>query len=196
MIKVGLTGGIGSGKTHIAGLFLKLNIPVYNSDNRGKYLMSNDEAVKKQLIDAFGPETFCKGELNRNFLAKQVFNDSSKLTTINQIVHPAVKIDYENWLHTNSNKPYTIKEAAILIESGAYKDCDKLIVVTAPLDVRIKRIEKRDNMTPDEINSRIAKQISDEERLKYANYVVNNDGIMLVDKQIIEIHKQLLKLCN
>lgn len=193
MIKVGLTGGIGSGKTFVAKHFENLGIPVYNSDDRGKILMNNSLKVREQLIKAFGADSYNEHGLNRAFLAKQVFNDSFKLNIINQIVHPAVQEDFSNWCQTHEHSPYIIKEAAILIESGAYKDCDKLIVVTAPFELRLKRIALRDNMTPEEINKRMSKQLSDEERLKHANFTLINDGIMLVEDQVKKIHAQLLK---
>lgn len=195
MIKVGLTGGIGSGKTYITHFFNKLGIAIYNSDTRGKHLMDSDPQVKNKIIEAFGSESYNQDGLNRKYLSQHVFNDNAKLATINQIVHPAVKADFENWCSSHKNDTYIIKEAAILIESGAYKDCDYLIVVTAPTNMRIQRVIDRDNMTPDEIKKRMAKQLSDDDRLQHASFTINNDGTMLVEEQVVEIHNQLLKFC-
>lgn len=193
MIKIGLTGGIGSGKTYVASIFSEMNIPVYNSDDRAKYLMAFNIKVKNELINAFGPECFNSEGLNRKFLASEVFNDKNKLKTINQIVHPAVQSDFITWC-AQQRSPYIIKEAAILIESGANKQVDKLIVVTAPLWVRINRIEARDKLSKTEIEARIANQMTDDERLKYADFEIINDGIMLVVEQIKEIHNKILNL--
>lgn len=194
MIKVGLTGGIGSGKTFIAEHFSKLNIPIYNSDIRGKHLMDNSADVKQQLIKAFGQETFTTNGLNRKYLSELVFNDKSKLNTINNIVHPAVANDFKLW-QAQQQAPYIIKEAAILIESGAYKELDYLIVVTAPEQLRITRVVERDNMTREQVQQRISNQISDKERLRHANFVINNNGIMLVEQQVLKTHNNLLKHC-
>lgn len=192
MIKVGLTGGIGSGKTYIANIFSELGIPVYNSDERGKYLMEHDFIVKEKLFEVFGPESFSDNKLNREYLAKQVFNNNSKLSAINKIVHPAVHEDFNHWVKINSGNQYLIKEAAILIESGAYKELDLLIVVTAPIPTRINRVIKRDNLSRVDIEKRIANQLSDQERINYADFVINNDGTMLVKTQIQEIHNKIL----
>lgn len=191
MIKVGLTGGIGSGKTYIANFFSKLGIPVYNSDDRGKYLMENNLQVKEKLINAFGTESFNSEGLNRQYLSQLVFNDKAKLNVINNIVHPAVKIDFDNWLQHNINNNYIIKEAAILIESGAYKSLDYLIVISAPTPIRINRVMKRDNMSKTEVEKRIANQMSDKERISFADFVINNDGTMLVKNQIQEINNKI-----
>ena len=192
MIKIGLTGGIGSGKSYVANFFSKLGIPVYNSDERGKHLMRNDVLVKEKLIEAFGPESFTLKGLNREFLSRLVFNDRNKLETINKIVHPAVQSDFEQWVQKNANSPYVIKEAAILIESGAYKTLNSLIVVTAPTAIRISRVIERDNMSKSDIEKRIANQMSDQDRISYGNFIINNDGIMLVKKQVHEIHNKIL----
>ncbi len=194
MIKVGLTGGIGSGKTHIAEYFKKLGVPVYNSDARGKYLMDNDVSVIKKLITSFGKQTYLNKKLNRTYIAKIVFNDKEKLTAINNIVHPAVQSDFENWCKTKSKFPYIIKEAAILIESKALKNLDYLIVVRAPKKVRIERVMQRDKLSNTEVENRIANQISDDERIRYANFIIDNDGTMLVEQQVDKIDRKLNKI--
>ncbi len=196
MIKVGLTGGIGSGKTYIAEYFVKLGVPVYNSDTRGKILMDNDSTIKKQLISAFGEQTFTNNGLNRTYLAEIVFNDKKKLTTINNIVHPAVRSDFENWCKTKSNYSYIIQEAAILIESEAYKNLDYLIVVTAPKEIRIERVMQRDKLSNKEVENRIANQLSDSERIKHADFIINNDGIKLVETQVEKINIEIKQNIN
>lgn len=193
MIKVGLTGGIGSGKTYVSNLFQQKDIPIYNSDERGKFLMNNDSQVKLNIIDLFGSQAYNNSGLNREYIAEIVFSDKNKLAKTNSIIHPAVQKDFENWTKKHNSYPYIIKEAAILIESGAYKQLDYIIVVSAPLNIRIERIAKRDNMTLEAINFRMLNQMPDNERLKYANFTIENDGIMLVDKQVDEIHNSLLK---
>lgn len=192
MIKIGLTGGIGSGKTYVSNIFSKLGVPIYNSDTQGKFLMEHDTHVIKQLISAFGEKVYNANGLNRSYLAEIVFNNKSKLNTINEIVHPAVKADFEKWCNKHNKHSYIIKEAAILIESKAYQTLDFLIIVTAPEKLRIERVTKRDNLSKEEIARRIANQLSDKERLAYADYTINNDGTMLVEEQVLDIHNKII----
>jgi len=189
MIKIGLTGGIGSGKSLISSIFRKLGVPVYDSDSATKNLYLTDKILKQNIIEAFGKETyFLSGELNRAFLANLIFNDKQKMQLINQIVHPRVKLDFEDWLQKHKAEKYIIKEAAILIESGAYKHVDKIIVVTAPIDVRIKRVTLRDNVDETEVKKRISNQITDNELFKYADFIVNNGERDNLLPQVLKIH--------
>ena len=192
MIIIGLTGGMGSGKSFVAGKFEKKGVPVYNSDMRAKELMETHPAIKKELIDKFGSMVFKNNLLNRKLIAGRIFNDKLLLTWINELVHPVVKNDFEQWVSEKKTK-IVLKEAAILIESGAYKQCNKIIVITAPKPLRIKRVMLRDNMSYKEVEERMAKQISDTERLKYAYYTIINDGIKVVDKQVDAIFNELTK---
>ncbi len=191
MIIIGLTGGIGAGKSFVAGKFKKKGVPVYNSDIRAKELMETHQLIKKELINKFGTKVFKNNTLNRKLIANSIFSDKLLLTWINELVHPVVKKDFEQW-KGKKKSTIVLKEAAILVESGAYKQCNKVIVVTAPKPLRIKRVVERDNITYEETNRRIENQISDSERLKYADYTIINDGIKIVTDQVDEILNDLL----
>ena len=194
MIKVGLTGGIGSGKSLVAKVFSVLGASVYDSDFATKQLYLTNLELKKQLITNFGNQTYYEdGKLNRKYLGEIVFGNKSKLGLINKIVHPFVKLDFEEWLKKTGKEKYIIKEAAILIESGAYKQVDKIIVVSAPKDVRIKRVIARDKTTREEVIRRMNNQLSDEKLLDFADYLVKNDSKSSLLCQIVNIHNLLQK---
>lgn len=188
MLKVGITGGIGSGKTHICRLFEQLGVPVYNADERAKYLMNTDLSVKEQLIESFGEEVFLNGELNREFLAQVVFQQPEQLKRLNAIVHPAVAQDARKWHEKHSNHPYTIKEAALLFETGSYQDLDKTILVHADEDERILRVMQRDQVSKEKVEERIKNQWSDIEKMERADFIINNDGNREVIKLVAKIH--------
>ena len=193
MLKVGITGGIGSGKSTITSLFDDLGVPIYNSDERAKWLLSNDVDLMDQIKILFGQESYSNNKLNRAHIANIVFQDNDMLKELNAIVHPLVKIDFENWLLLQKKEPLVIKEAAILIESGAYKELDVLIVVLADKKTRIKRVINRDNVSKEEVEKRMETQISDSERLKFANFSVdNNTDQSNLKMQVGELYKQLL----
>ncbi len=193
MLKVGITGGIGSGKSTITSLFHDLGVPIYNSDERAKWLLSNDVDLMDQIKILFGQESYSNNKLNRAHIANIVFQDNDKLKQLNAIVHPLVKIDFENWLLLHKKEQLVIKEAAILIESGAYKELDVLIVVLADKKTRIKRVINRDNVSKEEVEKRMETQISDSERLKFANFSVdNNTDQSNLKMQVGELYKQLL----
>ena len=193
MLKVGITGGIGSGKSTITSLFHDLGVPIYNSDERAKWLLSNDVDLMDQIKILFGQESYSNNKLNRAHIANIVFQDNDMLKELNAIVHPLVKIDFENWLLLQKKEPLVIKEAAILIESGAYKELDVLIVVLADKKTRIKRVINRDNVSKEDVEKRMETQISDSERLKFANFsVVNNTDQSNLKMQVGELYKQLL----
>lgn len=193
MIKVGLTGSIGSGKSLISSVFSKLGVPVFDSDSSAKELYKSDFILKGLIQDAFGKESYLdSGDLNKKYIAKIIFNDKEKLNLINKIVHPRVKLDFEKWLTENNNAKYVIKEAAILIESDAYQHMDKIIVVSAPLELRIERVIQRDNLNEPEIRKRINNQLSEDDLLKFADFVISNNGKDAVLPQILKIHKQLI----
>ncbi|WP_333660724.1 dephospho-CoA kinase [Chishuiella changwenlii] len=172
---VGITGGIGSGKSTAAHFFEELGIPVYNSDTRAKVIQNEDETVKSKVIQVFGDEAYTKEGLNRAFIAKQIFNNKEKLNALNKIVHPAVFLDFENWKKEQNSK-ILIKEAAILIESGSYKDCDAVVSVVVDLDKRIERTIARDQSTKEEVLKRINNQISDEERIAKSDFIIDNNA--------------------
>lgn len=188
MIKVGITGGIGSGKTHICQLFEQLGVPVYNADERAKYLMNNDAQLKNKLIQAFGAKVFNEQGLNRAFLAKMVFDDQVMLDKLNQIVHPAVAEDAKNWHQIHSDKAYTIKEAALLFETGSYKELDKTILVHADEHERVLRVMKRDKVSKEKVVARIKNQLPDLDKMQHADFIINNDGKREVEKLVEKIH--------
>ncbi len=176
MIKVGLTGGIGSGKSTVSKILISKGFSVYNSDNRAKWLMNNNDNLKSNIISIFGNKVYIKGSLNRKYLSAKVFNDSLKLKALNNLVHPLVAIDFKNWLLNQKSKDFVFKEAAILIESGAYKEMDKIIVVSCPENIRLERVLKRDGNSPELVKKRMQNQISETEKINHADFVVKNNG--------------------
>jgi dephospho-CoA kinase len=176
MIKVGLTGGIGSGKSTVSKILISKGFSVYNSDNRAKWLMNNSDNLKSNIISIFGNKAYIKGSLNRKYLSAKVFNDSLKLKALNNFVHPLVAIDFKNWLLNQKSKDFVFKEAAILIESGAYKEMDKIIVVSCPENIRLERVLKRDGNSPELVKKRMQNQISETEKINHADFVIKNNG--------------------
>ncbi len=189
--KVGITGGIGSGKSTVSKLFEFLGIPVYYADDEAKKLMVEDQKLIQELKDTFGEETYIDGVLNRAYLANLVFKNEKLLAKLNSIVHPALGRHYEQWHLQQQNVPYTIKEAAILFEMGAADHMDKVITVFAPMELRISRVIDRDDVSRESVINRISKQMPDEEKVKRADFVIMNDGSQSLIAQIIEIHKVL-----
>ena len=190
MMVVGLTGGIGSGKSTIAKEFATLGISVFNSDEQAKVLIANNAQVKKRIIAAFGEEAYQNGEYNRTYIAQIVFNNSEKLTILNGIVHPALAEYFKQWTKKQTS-PYVLKEAAILFESGNYKDCDYIITVTAPEEVRIARVMARDHCTEAQVRARMAQQWSDAQRIALSNAVIENIDLESAKEQVKRIHFQL-----
>ena len=176
MVKVGLTGGIGSGKTTVSNFLLDYGIPVYNSDNKGKTLMNTNLELKNNIVSIFGERVYDNGILNTNLLSSIVFNDSTKIEQLNNLVHPKVAQDFNQWVGKNNNKPILVKEAAILIESGAYLNMDKIILVVSEKSTRINRVSKRDNSDLESIEKRINLQLTDNEKIKYADYIIENNS--------------------
>jgi dephospho-CoA kinase len=191
MIKVGLTGGIGSGKSYVANIFSALGIPVYNSDLEAKKMYLRDD-VRKLMILNFGKDVYLKsGYINKNYLAKIIFNNKNALNKVNAIIHPLVKKHFDKWLEEHKQAAYIIKEAAILFESGAFKFMDKNIVVTAPLDIRIERVIKRDKTDKETILKKINKQLPDNELIEKCDFQIINYNEALLP-QVLKIHKTLL----
>ena len=189
MITVGITGGIGSGKTIICKVFKQLNVPVYNADSEAKILIATDKQVQSKITAVFGENIFRDGELDRKKLAEIVFNDSSALKKLNNIVHPAINNHFQTWLLSQTH-PYVIKEAAILFESGSYKLMNYTVTVTAPESVRIQRVMKRDNIPQEAVKKRMENQMSDQEKIKRSNFVIYNDDKQLVLPQVIDLDKK------
>ena len=191
MIRVGLTGGIGSGKSVVARIFESLGIPVYYADDAARRIQNLDPDVKQKTIELFGPSAYTKDGLNRKFISDIVFSDKDKLEQLNDIVHPATIRDAEQWLNKQTS-PYAIKEAALIFESGAQRDLDLVIGVTAPLPLRIKRTVARDSITAEEVQKRMGKQISEMIKMRLCDYVIINDEKQLLIPQVIDIHEKIL----
>ena len=190
MMVVGLTGGIGSGKSTIAKEFAALGIAVFNSDEQAKALIATDAQVKERIIATFGEEAYQNGEYNRAYIAQIVFNNSEKLAILNGIVHPALAKYFNQWAKKQTS-PYVLKEAAILFESGSYKDCDYIITVTAPEEVRIARVMARDHCTEAQVRARMAQQWSDDQRIALSNAVIENIDLEKVKKEVRRINNEL-----
>lgn len=192
MLKVGITGGIGAGKSTVARVFEKLGVPVYYADHRAKALMVENAKLIEQIKETFGDDIYKDGELDRAKLAQVVFNNPHKLEKLNKLVHPTVREDFIAWASKHKTKPYVLEEAAILFESGAYKLMDKIIAVTSPQDMRIERVMKRDNITREAVLARMANQWKDEEKIALSDYIVQNDNSKLVIPQVLGIHRSIL----
>jgi dephospho-CoA kinase len=188
---IGLTGGIGSGKTTIANHLKSLGIPVYNSDEQAKKILYLPETIK-YLKETFGISIFTDDLLDKDKLSNRVFNNPGDLKLLNEIIHPAVKVDFNKWLYANKNSPLVIKEAAILFESGSYKDCDAIISIAAPQEIRIQRVIERDHLTYEAVMSRINNQWSDEMRKANSDYVIDNQDIDSACAQAVKIIEILL----
>ena len=176
MVKVGLTGGIGSGKTTVSNFLLEYGIPVYNSDSQGKKLMNTNLELINDIVNIFGESVYNNGVLNTNLLSSIVFSDPEKIKQLNNLVHPKVAEDFNQWVRKNNNQPILIKEAAILIESGAYLNMDKIILVISKKSNRINRVSKRDNSDLESIEKRINFQLTDDEKIQYADYIIENNS--------------------
>lgn len=194
MLKIGVTGGIGSGKTTVCKIFDTLSIPVYYADDRAKQLMMQNQDLIKKIISVFGKNSYFEnGELNRKYIAGIAFHNKTKLEKLNKIVHPAVKKDFENWSRSQI-APYIIKEAALLFEAGSYKDLDYNILVSAPLEIRIKRVMMRDNIDQNSILDRVKNQLPEEKKLKLADFIIVNDGKHSLIQQVFDLDKKLKNL--
>ena len=193
MLRVGITGGIGSGKTTVCKIFQALGISVFDADRSAKRLMAEDAVLKNQLIDHFGDDTFgADGVLNRTYLAKRVFNNEEDLNQLNQLVHPLVLTDYENWLLQIPKAPYSIREAAIMLESGTYKDLDVIILIDAPDELRIKRVIQRDKRSETEVQSIISRQWPMEKKRKFTSFIIQNNEKQFLIPQVLHLHELLI----
>lgn len=189
MLKVGITGGIGTGKSTVAKVFSALGIPVYEADYRAKFLMENDKTIISKIQELLGQEAYLtNGTYNKAFVAQRVFDNQELLKNLNAIVHPAVGMDFVEWVNSQKNAPYIIKEAAIM---GKNSGLDKIIVVSSPLDLRISRIQKRDNRTVDQIENIIQNQKSEEQFLEISDFEIKNNESEFILPQVLEIDKIL-----
>lgn len=191
-LQIGLTGGIGSGKSTVAKIFETLGIPVYYADERSKYILQNNTSVKEKIVKEWGGNVLdSAGNIDKKALAALVFSKPEELKKLNAILHPLVAEDYQFWFSQQHDVPYTIKEAAILIESGSHKNCDKIIVVTVPESLAIARVMERDGVSEDQVKQRIANQMAVEEKIKFADFIITNDHQQMLISQVLEIHHKL-----
>jgi len=193
MLKAGITGGIGSGKSLVAEMFRILGIPVLNADDAAKHVMDTDEALKAAILGLFGEEVYQNGRLNRPFLSSVVFSDKEKLQALNALVHPATIAYGKRWMETQQ-APYVLKEAAIFFESGSYVEMDKMIGVYAPPELRLERAMERDGADKAAIRRRMASQMDEEEKMRRCDYIIFNDGSRSVVDQVLQLHQALLAL--
>lgn len=193
MLKVGITGGIGSGKSTVCAIFEKLGIPVYYADTRAKALVNSHAELQSKITAAFGENSFNKGAYNRAFIASIVFADRTKLDLLNDIIHPYVFNDWLEFCHLHQNAPYVIKEAAIMLETESKKTVDFVVLVHAPLELRIERIMHRDASSRAEIEARIKAQMPESEKLKLANAVIYNDQKSSLIEQVLILHQRFIK---
>lgn len=195
MLKIGITGGIGSGKTTVCKVFELLGVPVFYADTIAKSIMHTDPVLRKAIRNTFGEKSyFSDGELNRPYISSIVFNNESELTKLNALVHPAVFRAFDVWLANHVDAPYIIKEAALLFETDSYKMCDLSVLVISPEASRIRRIIARDGISTEEVLLRMDRQFSDEQKIKLADHVLNNDESCLLIPKILTLHQQFLKI--
>jgi len=194
MLKVGITGGIGSGKTTVCGIFEILGVPVFNADMQAKSIMVTDTSLITSIKKEFGEESyFSSGKLNKEYLANKVFNNREALKKLNSLVHPATIKAFNVWA-LQQKTAYVIKEAAILIESGSYQDCDFVIVVTSPEDIRIARVIDREGVNEKDVRSRMNKQMSEEEKVNIADFIIVNDDKTAIIPQVLKLHEYFVNI--
>ena len=191
--QVGITGGIGSGKSTVAKIFSALGVPMYDADSRAKSLMNTDSVLIDQIKQEFGEVAYVNNQLDRKHLAKQVFGFPERLKKLNSIVHPRVAVDYSSWVQSHANKPYVLKEAALLFESGSASQLDTVIVVTSPQALRIKRVMQRDGRTEAEVRKIIGEQWPQEKLLALGHYEILNNEIQAVIPQVLKLNSVFLK---
>lgn len=193
MLNVGLTGGIGSGKTIASKIFEVLGIPVYQADVAAKRLMETNPVLKNQLIEQFGNDAFVDGKLNRSYIAEIIFNDKEKLQLINSLVHPYTIQDGIEWMKKQTT-PYAIKEAALIFESGSQSNFDYIIGISSPLTLRLNRTLKRDNINRELVLERMENQLDEETKMKLCDFVLLNDERTLLTTQVLAVHEKLIAL--
>lgn len=192
MIIVGLTGGIGSGKTTVANMFIELGIPIYIADVEAKKLMNSSKVIKRELIQLFGTNAYSDGKISKAFLADKIFNDKDLLVEMNTVIHPKVKTHFKKWIKIQRSL-YVIYEAAILFENGGYKECDYIITVTAPETVRIQRIIQRDNSTKQSVRAIMDNQWNDAKKVRLSHFVIENKELSQTANQVQNIHQKILE---
>ncbi len=191
MLKIGITGGIGSGKSTVANIFKVLGIPVFDADTVAKEVMENDLQLREQLIAQFGATSFQDGKLNRSYLASIVFKDAYQLALLNAMVHPITLKAADDWMKLQS-APYAIKEAALIFEAGAGAGLDLIIGVTAPTAIRIQRVMQRDGISREAVLERMDKQIDESIKIRLCDFVIQNDNLHLLTTQVLDLHKRFI----
>ena len=189
---VGLTGGIGSGKTTVAAMFANLGVPIYIADDEAKKLIKSSKVIKRKLLKLFGEEAYINGSLNKPFIANAIFNNKVLLEKMNAIIHPKVASHFNKWMRKQT-APYVIKEAAILFENNTYKSFDFIITVTAPKEIKIERLLKRDDTSLKRIKDIMKNQWTDEEKIKYSDFVIVNKAIENTEMQVAKIHTEIIE---
>jgi dephospho-CoA kinase len=195
MIKLGVTGGIGSGKSVVCDLLRMQGIPVYNADREAKNLNDISPVIREKLINSFGPDLYLENRLDRNKLANLIFNNEENLRTANAIIHPELAKHFEEWADQRKHHPVVAIEAAVLFEAGFQSILDKTIIVLAPLETRIERVIKRDHLTGEQITARANSQMSDEKKIELADFIILNDGQHSLLKQVARILKDISIFC-
>jgi dephospho-CoA kinase len=193
MLRLGVTGGIGSGKSTVCQIFESLGVPVYYADARAKFLVGNDKVLQAELSSAFGEQTFINGEYNRTYIAGIVFADKFQLEKLNAIIHPHVLADWDDFCSQHTHLPYVVKEAAIMLETDSKNSIDKVALVYAPQNLRIERVMARDGVDRTVVEARIAMQMPEEEKLKLADFIIYNDADHSLIEQVLQLHQQLIK---
>ena len=191
MLRLGITGGIGSGKTLVCSIFQQLGVPVYNADTRAKWLINNHTELKTKLIKQFGEATFKDGLYNTAHISSIVFGNPTQLALLNAIIHPAVFEDWKQFCELHQTAPLVIKEAAIMLETDSKYTVDKIALVYAPLALRMQRVMQRDQISEADLLKKINAQMAEEEKLKLADYVIVNDGEQSLVEQVLKLHQQL-----
>lgn len=193
MLKIGLTGGIGSGKTTVAGIFKVLGIPVFDADSEARFIMEKDERLALSIKNTFGSESYTLGKLNRPFLANLVFNDLFKLEQLNALAHPATIVAANTWMNAQTT-PYVIKEAALMFEAGSAAHLDYVIGVFAHENIRLERVIDRDKVTREQALTRMSRQIKEEIKMKLCDFVLVNDDEQLLIPQVLQLHQKFLTI--
>jgi len=193
MLRIGLTGGIGSGKSTVAQLFEMLGIPVYYADTEAKRLMNEDAELRKKMAELFGENAYPDGQLNRHYISSVVFNDPAKLGKLNSLVHPLIKKEAETWMRKQIT-PYAIHEAALIFEAGVNERLDYVIGVSAPEELRVQRTMERDRIKKEDVIKRMQKQLNEDEKIKRCDFIIYNDEEHLLIPQVNSLHEQLLLL--
>jgi dephospho-CoA kinase len=192
MLKIGITGGIGAGKSTVASIFKVLGVPVFDADATAKNILNTDSVLRDQVALTFGSETYKNGLLDKKYLATLVFNNPDQLAKLNALVHPATIAAADNWAYRFADRPYIIKEAALLFEAGTNVGLDYIIGVTAPVELRITRVMDRDKVSREEVLSRMQHQLDDTEKMKRCDFVIDNSDASLVIPQVLALHAKFI----